>query len=159
MAVDVKAGEPTPTAGGGEPPPTWQEVGFFVVMGLAFAFFMTTVVGLAVVVAVTDSGDSAQTAGDAAETASGGEQVELIAEDFEYTPAELTTGQELDVVLDNQGGVFHNVEIEGVEGFLVEAQPGQVGEGSLSLDPGRYTFFCSVPGHRDLGMEGILTVG
>lgn len=29
---------------------------------------------------------------------------------------------------------------------------------SISLDPGEYVYFCSVPGHRQAGMQGVLTV-
>jgi uncharacterized cupredoxin-like copper-binding protein len=29
---------------------------------------------------------------------------------------------------------------------------------TLKLKPGRYVFYCSVPGHRQAGMEGTLNV-
>ena len=37
-------------------------------------------------------------------------------------------------------------------------QGGGVSEVTVDVEPGKYTFYCSVPGHRDPRMEGPLTV-
>ena len=29
---------------------------------------------------------------------------------------------------------------------------------TAELDPGEYIYYCSIPGHRESGMEGTLTV-
>jgi uncharacterized cupredoxin-like copper-binding protein len=61
----------------------------------------------------------------------------------------------------NPQGLSHDVAIEDPEGETV-ARTEVIGEGETSakasLKPGRYTFYCSVPGHREAGMEGTLTV-
>jgi|SRR5689334_4689700 len=61
----------------------------------------------------------------------------------------------------NSSPVPHDVEIEDSSGEVV-AETEVLAEGSESttadLKPGKYTFFCSVPGHRQGGMEGNLTV-
>jgi plastocyanin len=64
------------------------------------------------------------------------------------------------ITMENPSPVQHNVSIEG-SGADEEGET--VGEGGTStvtaeLEPGRYTFYCSVPGHREGGMEGTLTV-
>ncbi len=62
----------------------------------------------------------------------------------------------------NASGTPHDIALEDASGR--ELGKGEVvsngGVSSVSLDlrPGRYTFFCSVPGHREGGMEGALTV-
>ena len=61
----------------------------------------------------------------------------------------------------NSSPVAHDVTIESSSGQKLGATP--VFEGgtktlSLELKPGTYKFFCSVPGHRQAGMEGTLTV-
>ena len=61
----------------------------------------------------------------------------------------------------NPQPVPHDVAIEDSGGEVI-AQTEEVTEGSDSttanLKPGEYTFFCTVPGHREAGMEGTLTV-
>lgn len=61
----------------------------------------------------------------------------------------------------NSSPVPHDVKIESSGGEEIGGTE-IVSEGSESaeveLKPGTYTFFCSVPGHRQAGMEGTLTV-
>ena len=45
-----------------------------------------------------------------------------------------------------------------VPGFKLEVGSGKSDELKANLKPGKYTFFCDIPGHREAGMEGTLTV-
>jgi plastocyanin len=61
----------------------------------------------------------------------------------------------------NSAPLAHNVTIESPSGETVGATPTFTGGSktlSLDLKPGTYKFFCTVPGHRQAGMEGTLTV-
>ncbi len=61
----------------------------------------------------------------------------------------------------NSSSVPHNLTIAASGGQVVGATPTfQGGSKSLSvtLKPGTYTFYCSVPGHRQAGMQGTLIV-
>ena len=60
----------------------------------------------------------------------------------------------------NEASIPHDfrVEREGDELGGTEVITNDTAEVSLDLDAGRYTYFCSVPGHRQAGMEGPLTV-
>jgi plastocyanin len=61
----------------------------------------------------------------------------------------------------NPQSLTHDVAIEDSSGKEV-GKTELIGEGETSttvdLKPGSYTFFCTVPGHREAGMEGTLTV-
>ncbi len=56
--------------------------------------------------------------------------------------------------------VDHDIAVEGngVNDKGEVVTNGGVSEFTADLEPGEYTFFCSVPGHREGGMEGKLTV-
>jgi len=65
------------------------------------------------------------------------------------------------IAFTNMASIEHNLTIESSSGATVGATPSfQNGAKALSVDlkPGTYKFYCSVPGHRQAGMEGTLTV-
>jgi plastocyanin len=68
----------------------------------------------------------------------------------------------LTIHYDNPSSVPHSIAVETAQGDLLgETQPGTQGEQTLEipdLAPGEYVFYCTVPGHREGGMEGDLTV-
>jgi plastocyanin len=78
-----------------------------------------------------------------------------------YTQKALTAPAGDDtIVLDNPQVIAHDVTI--AEGSNVIGQTELTTKSEVSkavnLKPGSYVFYCSVPGHREAGMEGQLTV-
>jgi plastocyanin len=66
------------------------------------------------------------------------------------------------VTYDNPSPVPHSIAIATANGnVLGQVQPFTAGKQSVSLPnlaPGKYIFYCTVPGHREAGMQGDLTV-
>ena len=79
---------------------------------------------------------------------------------FEEKSATAKAGKDT-IDFTNSSAVPHNVAIEDSGGKVI-AETEVVTEGSSSavadLKPGTYTYFCTIPGHRQAGMEGTLTV-
>jgi plastocyanin len=77
------------------------------------------------------------------------------------TSTATTKGGKVTVDFTNPQPLPHDVVIEDSSGKEVGGTE-EISESSASttvdLKPGTYTFFCSVPGHREAGMEGTLTV-
>jgi plastocyanin len=66
------------------------------------------------------------------------------------------------ITYDNPSPVPHSIAVATANGnVLGEVQPFTAGKQSVDLTnlaPGKYVFYCTVPGHREAGMQGDLTV-
>jgi plastocyanin len=80
---------------------------------------------------------------------------------FEPSGLEAKPGN-LMIHYDNPSQVPHSIAVATANGnVLGETQPATGGTQTLEvpdLTPGKYIFYCTVPGHKEAGMEGDLTV-
>ena len=78
---------------------------------------------------------------------------------YDEAPSQLPAG-DITIALELTGGLPHNVTFEGVNGDdpIVEGTAQGEYTGSVTLEPGEYTYYCGVVGHREGGMEGTVTV-
>jgi plastocyanin len=82
--------------------------------------------------------------------------------DLAYTTTSATAkAGKVTVDFNNPQALTHDVQIEDSSGKEVggtELIASGEDSTTVDLEPGTYTFYCSVPGHREAGMEGTLTV-
>lgn len=98
-------------------------------------------------------------AGGTTDPATAKNTVTVVAGDMFFEPAELSIGAgSIAIELVNDGAIVHNLVIEQTGTKVVEAQGGASNTGTVTLEPGTYTFYCDIPGHRQAGMEGTLEV-
>jgi plastocyanin len=79
---------------------------------------------------------------------------------YNQKSASTTAGTDT-ISFDNVQAQDHDVKIEDSSGAEVggtDLVASGTATATVDLQPGSYTFFCSVPGHREAGMEGTLTV-
>jgi plastocyanin len=78
---------------------------------------------------------------------------------YQFSGAKAKAGS-LDITSANDGTAPHNIAVEGngVKELGEVVDPGGTSKVTFDAKPGTYTFYCSVPGHREGGMEGELTV-
>jgi plastocyanin len=113
----------------------------------------------------TTESSSATSSTAATAPASGGSALSLSANpegQLKYNTTSLTAkAGKVSIAFANMSPVGHNVTVASSSGAVVGATPTFEGGSktlSLNLKPGTYKFYCSVPGHRQAGMEGTLTV-
>ncbi len=114
---------------------------------------MTLALGLSACASDADPGDA---------QAAGGSLVFVGTDDVAWAETETSTGPgSVEVTIECGESVNHGVAIEGVQGGteLAACDAGGTDSATVELEAGEYTYFCTVPGHRDAGMEGTVEVG
>ena len=110
-----------------------------------------------------DGEEATEAATQTAPAGGGGETVDMSFTDFALNPAQVTVAPgEVTFNLTNDGQAPHNLEVEGPSGEAELDQDLEAGQsGQLTVDlsqPGTYEMYCPVGNHRQMGMEGEITV-
>jgi plastocyanin len=98
-------------------------------------------------------------------SAAGAETIAVAANpegQFKYMPSTLSAkAGKVTIAFTNRAPVEHNLTVASASGAVAGATPtfmGGVKNVTVSLTPGTYKYYCTVPGHRQAGMEGTLVV-
>lgn len=120
--------------------------------------FRTASVVLAAFALTACGGGAGDGSSGAVDTGDGAVQIE--ASDLAFDPEQIAVSSgEVQVDLTNVGAVEHDIVIEETgDTMVVHAEPGETATGSIDLEADTYIFYCSVPGHREAGMEGTIEV-
>jgi uncharacterized cupredoxin-like copper-binding protein len=123
----------------------------------------TAAAALILVLAACGGGSSGGGGGSSSAPAASGKKIDVTLKDFSITLAGGSTVQPgtYTFVVTNKGPSSHNLTVNG-PGVSKQATP-TFGPGTkdltVTLKSGTYDLYCSVPGHRALGMDTKLTVG
>jgi uncharacterized cupredoxin-like copper-binding protein len=107
------------------------------------------------------SGDAGDADAPDTDAPAGSSGVTVVTTEFVFTPDTFSIPADTDVTVtvDNSGGVVeHDLTIDELDVYI-HADPTDVVSGTINAPAGTYDFYCSVPGHREAGMVGVLTVG
>ncbi len=93
----------------------------------------------------------------AAEAAATG-TIEIESFDLGFTPAAITVpaAGTYEVKLVNTGSIMHDVTF--ADGTVIAADAGQTATGSVTIPAEGLAFICSIPGHKDGGMAGAVSI-
>jgi plastocyanin len=97
--------------------------------------------------------------GESSDVVEGARKIEVSASSFAFDPDEIEVeaGEDVAIVLTSTD-ILHDFTIDELDAH-VAVDAGETATGGLRADePGSYTFYCTVPGHREAGMEGTLLV-
>lgn len=89
------------------------------------------------------------------------QEVRVTVNEWAFTPQQIQipAGQPVTLVLDNRGALEHDLSIPALNVKLL-APAGRTASTTITgAKEGQYDVLCSLPGHRELGMQGKLAAG
>lgn len=126
-----------------------QRVGLAAVMLLA----------LVVLAACGGGGGGGGTSDNGGGTVADGE-IEVVLQEYSFTPnnIEVPVGQPITFVLKNEGSLEHDMAFDDLDQVSDMVSAGDTATFEVTFEEaGTYPFYCTVPGHREAGMEGTVT--
>lgn len=109
-----------------------------------------------------DDNNSSQTATTAPAITTGAvKTVNVSGTEFAFSPSTITVnkGDTVKIVFANKGIYPHNWTVDGLNVKTSTVSPGQTTDVTfIANKTGTFQYYCSVPGHKDQGMVGQLTV-
>lgn len=109
------------------------------------------------------SSSSSSSLSSSSSSAASGTPLKVVEEDYSITPSKssLPPGA-YTFQINNEGKTAHNLTVAGPgvsAAASPEIAPGQSGQLTVTLMKGSYELWCSIDGHKDLGMDIHLAVG
>jgi manganese oxidase len=137
------------------PPTRVGQAGVLLIFGLPIALGALLLPALLLLV-------PGKTATTSTTTASGPPaQIHLNVKEWSFEPnqLQLPVGRPVTLVLDNTGQIDHDVSIPAL-GVQLKAKAGTTASQTLTpTNEGTFDFLCSLPGHKESGMQGHVVVG
>lgn len=88
-----------------------------------------------------------------------GAAIVVEATEFAFSPKTIsTTSGSKTFELKNKGSIEHDLKIDALNIHTGSVPPGGTQSATGDVRPGSYEFYCTVPGHKEAGMTGTLTV-
>ena len=137
------------------------------VFGVLAALLSVALIGFVVGCGSDDDDSTTAASSSTTQAAGGGGTTDVGMTEFEFDPSDLEVTAGDTIALTNDGKIPHNFTIvEGTDptggGAELAASddisPGDSGDLTVDVEPGKYSFLCTIPGHAEDGMTGTITV-
>jgi len=105
-------------------------------------------------------GQQASTGGETSGGETGATEASISTIDINFEPKELSIAANTDakITVTNKGVLQHDFHVDKLDITSKLLNSGESDTVTINAAPGTYEFWCTVPGHKEAGMTGTLTV-